>query len=113
MPKFTKKLKHGQTECYKKKMLLVLKWRDKRDVGMLTTVHTPAIVDSGKTHHATGEVVRKPECIDSYNKHMGAVDKTDIQISLAECTRKTRKWYKKLFLHLLDLCCTMHLCYIK
>ena len=104
MPKFTKKLKRGQTECYKKKMLLALKWRDKRDVGMLTTVHTPAIVDTGKTHHATGEVVRKPECIDSYNKHMGAVDKTDMQISLAECTRKTRKWYKKLFFHLLDLC---------
>ena len=83
--------------CYKKKMLLALKWRDKRDVGILTTVHTPAIVDTGKTHHATGEVVRKPECIDSYNKHMGAVDKTDIQISLAEYTRKTRKWYKKLF----------------
>ena len=37
--------------------------------------------------------MRKPECIDSYNKHMGAVDKTDMQISSAECTRKTRKWY--------------------
>jgi len=29
MPKFTKKLKRGQTECYKKKMLLALKWRVK------------------------------------------------------------------------------------
>ena len=35
---------------------------------------------------------------------MGAVDKTDMQISLAECTRKTRKWYRKLFFHFLDLC---------
>ena len=28
---------------------------------------------------------------------MGTVDKSDMQISLANCTRKTRKWYKKLF----------------
>ena len=55
---------------------------------MLTTVHTPAIVGTGKRHHATGEIVRKPACIDSYCKNMGAVDKTDIQISLTECTRK-------------------------
>ena len=38
---------------------------------MLTTVHTPAIVDTGQRHHATGEIVRKPVCIDSYCKNMG------------------------------------------
>lgn len=27
-----------------------------------------------------------------------------MQISFTECTRKTRKWYRKLFFHLLDLC---------
>ena len=27
-----------------------------------------------------------------------------MQISLTECTRKTRKWYRKLFFHLIDLC---------
>ena len=45
-------------------MLLALKWHDKRDVCMLTMVHTPAIVDTGKRHHATGEIVCKPACID-------------------------------------------------
>ena len=40
---------------------------------MLTTVHTPAIIGISKMHHATGEVVCKSECTDSYsyNKHMG------------------------------------------
>ena len=104
MPKFTKKLKRGETECYRKKMLLALKWSDKRDVSMLTTVNTPAIVNTSKKHYATGEFVRKPECVVSYTKNMGAVDKTDMQISLTECTRKTRKWYRKLFFHLIDMC---------
>ena len=27
-----------------------------------------------------------------------------MQISLTECTRKTRKWYHKLFFHLIDMC---------
>ena len=104
MPKFVKKLKRGQVECYRKKMLLAIKWSDKQDVSMLTTVHTAALIDTNKTNHATGEVVRKPECIVSFNKNMGAVDKTDMQISFTECTRKTRKWYRKLFFHIMDLC---------
>ena len=72
--------------------LLVLKWHDKRDVSMLITVHTPTIVNISKKHHATGEIVCKPECVESYTKNVGAVDKTDMQIILTECTRKTRKW---------------------
>jgi len=101
------------TECYRKKMLFAAKWRDKRDVSMLTTVRTPIIVNTSKKHHATGEFVHKPECVESYTKNMGAVDKTDMQISLTECTRKTRKWYQKLFFIFWICVCIMHMCYIK
>ena len=45
---------------------------------MLTTVNRPAIVDTSKKHYATGEFIRKPECVVSYTKNMGAVDKTDM-----------------------------------
>ena len=58
---------------------------------MLTTVNTPAIVNTNKKHYATDEFIHKPECVVSYTKNMGAVDKTDMLISLTECTRKTRK----------------------
>jgi hypothetical protein len=34
---------------------------------------------------------------------MGSVDRSDMQISYIECVRKTVKWYKKLFFHLLDI----------
>eukprot|EP00063_Salmo_salar_P068066 XP_014042901.1 PREDICTED: piggyBac transposable element-derived protein 4-like [Salmo salar] len=33
---------------------------------------------------------------------MGAVDKADMINSFVECTRKTTKWYKKIFFQLID-----------
>ncbi|XP_065892156.1 piggyBac transposable element-derived protein 4-like [Dysidea avara] len=103
MPCFRKILRKGQIEAYRNDALLAMKWKAKRDVRMLTTVHKPDIIDTEKTHHATGEIIRKPACVVDYSKHMGGVDKTDMQISLTECTRKTRKWYIKLFFHLVDM----------
>lgn len=35
---------------------------------------------------------------------MGAIDKTGMLLSSIECVRKTVKWYKKTFFHLIDLC---------
>lgn len=45
----------------------------------------------------------KPSCIIDYNKSMGGINNIDKQLSLTETTRKSMKWYKKLFFHLLDL----------
>jgi len=79
---------------------------------MHTTVHTAAIVDTNRKQHATGQLIRKPECVDNYNKNMGAVNKSDMQLSLTECTHKTCEWHRKLFIHLLDLClCNAYVLY--
>ena len=32
-----------------------------------------------------------------------SINRLDYKISLADCTRITRKWYKKLFFHLVDI----------
>ena len=45
----------------------------------------------------------KPDCVMDYNVNMRLVDKSDAMISAIECARKTMKWYKKLFFHLLDI----------
>jgi len=34
---------------------------------------------------------------------MATVDSTDMHFSFSECIRKTVKWYKKLFFHILDM----------
>ena len=58
--------------------MLKLKWSDNRDINKLTTVNTPAIADTSKKHYAIGEFVCKPECVVSYTKNMGAVDKRHV-----------------------------------
>ena len=40
--------------------LLCLKWREKKDVTMLTTIHEGIMVKMGK-HDALGEKIEKPE----------------------------------------------------
>lgn len=45
----------------------------------------------------------KPLCVKEYNENRGLVDKYDMQISFSECIRRSIKWYKKFFFHLVDL----------
>lgn len=44
-----------------------------------------------------------PHLINAYNKHMGGVDLSDALIKYYNISRKTLKWYKKLFLHFVDV----------
>jgi hypothetical protein len=103
MPQLKKKLKKGQIEAQTSGILLAEKWIDKRDVRMLSTLHFSGIdPETPKTKH-NGEIDNKPYTVTSYNKYMGAVDKSDMMISLSSCTRKSVKWYMKFFFHLMDL----------
>ncbi|XP_067225208.1 piggyBac transposable element-derived protein 4-like [Chanodichthys erythropterus] len=103
MPRFRDKMCSGEAEFKSCKDMLAVKWHDRRDVHMLTTVHSANMSPSGKIDHATGNQKIKPQCVLDYNKKMGAVDKVDMMDSFVGCTRKTLKWYKKLFFHFVDL----------
>jgi hypothetical protein len=83
--------------------LLALQWNDKRNVTMLSTLHEPLIVPTGKVDFVTKEQKMKPFCVKEYNENRGLGDKYDMQISFSECIRRSVKWYKKLFFHLVDL----------
>ncbi|KAJ8927974.1 hypothetical protein NQ314_019500 [Rhamnusium bicolor] len=101
MPPLKEKLERGQHVCYAARNILATKWLDKREVRMLSTIHTDEMIVCGKT--LQGEDKRKPLCILNYNENMGAIDKTDMLLSSTESVRKTIRWYKKVFFHLLDL----------
>lgn len=100
--KFDKLIK-GDFDYNNTSNLMALKWQDEREVIMLSTIHKPTMTKTRKSDWKTQKVIEKPECIVHYNENMGFVDKTDMQISFVECIRKTIKWYKKFFFHLLDL----------
>ncbi|XP_062523428.1 UPF0746 protein DDB_G0281095-like [Corticium candelabrum] len=47
--------------------------------------------------------VLRPEAICDYNAHMGGVDKSDQMIKYYEVLHKSLKYWKKIFLHMIDL----------
>lgn len=70
----------------------VLKWRDKRDVLMMSTKHTTETVE---TQRRTG-IVNKPKAIIDYNEGKSSIDLSDQMSSYGTALRKSLRWYKKL-----------------
>ncbi|GFN74794.1 PiggyBac transposable element-derived protein 4 [Plakobranchus ocellatus] len=83
--------------------LNLLRFFDKREVNVLTTAHDNKIVTTGKTNPVTSEAIVKLEAVHMYNKFMGAVDRSDQMVSYNAFKRRTLKWWKKAFSHMLML----------
>ncbi|KAL4125856.1 hypothetical protein QTP88_010096 [Uroleucon formosanum] len=66
MPSLLAKLKVGQTESQHTKNMLVVKWKDRRDVFMLTTQFEDKMVHVGKNDHQ-GNAILKPVAVMHYN----------------------------------------------
>ncbi|XP_068103444.1 piggyBac transposable element-derived protein 4-like [Hyperolius riggenbachi] len=94
-----KKLQKGESFSLRSNELLALKYRDKRDVLMLSTIHTEATV----TTVSQGETQKKPVAIAEYSKYMGGVDLSDQVLAPYAVHRKTKAWYKKVGIHLLQM----------
>ena len=79
---------------------MTLLWKDKKDVAMLSTIHSPAMHDI-KTRQGS---VKKPKVVCEYNHTMGGVDKVDQQQVDYPIPRKQgKKYYKTVFFYLMDI----------
>eukprot|EP00731_Ephydatia_muelleri_P022395 Em0014g986a len=92
----TKKLQRGDVYSEKVGQVLCLKWKDKRDVLLLSTIHDDvAMVDilrRSRTVAGGIERIQKPKVIDDYNQHMGGVDQSDqLEMYYGYAHRQT-KW---------------------
>ncbi|XP_053616885.1 piggyBac transposable element-derived protein 4-like [Plodia interpunctella] len=76
----------------------VMKWKDKRDVYLLSTKHSIGFI---KKNNKRGEEKIKPKIVIDYNKAKAAVDLSDQMTAYSSPLRKTLKWYKKLGIELL------------
>ncbi|CAK1600443.1 unnamed protein product [Parnassius mnemosyne] len=74
-----------------------MKWKDKRDVLVLSTKHSVRFVEIIKR----GQVVKKPQIVLEYNKAKGGVDLADQMASYSTPLRKSIRWYKKIALDML------------
>lgn len=90
------KLKRGEVKAQQSDNGVTLcKWRDKRDVLVLSTCHKDSMVEVTRRH---GEPVMKPEIIVSYNKSKAFIDLSDQMNSYSPSLRRTLKWYRRLIL---------------
>jgi len=99
------KLKKGEVQRRRSGQLMVMKWRDKREVLMLSSFHSGKLVNvtAGKKLSKKGEPIQKPDCVVDYNAHMGGIDRVDQLTSYYTPLRKSLKWYRKVVLHVLDI----------
>ncbi|KAG8233326.1 hypothetical protein J437_LFUL017304 [Ladona fulva] len=96
-----KKLKKGEVADFQKGKIMVLRWKDKKEVTLLSTVHNNEM----QVVEKRGLVVRKPSVVLDYNQTMGSVDKVDQHLADYRIPRKReKKYYKKLFFHFMELC---------
>ena len=65
------KLKKGKVVAAYQKKSMVLKWKDKKVVCVLSTLHDDSIIQVKSRH---GKEVNKPKTVTNYNSNMGGVD---------------------------------------
>jgi hypothetical protein len=80
--------------------LRAVRWKDMRDVYILTNMHAPPV--EGNFTQESGQAI-KPRVVDDYNAYMEYVDKSDRMVNSYGIARRTWKWTKKLFFHLTDM----------
>lgn len=96
-------LKKGEAVSFATKNILAIKWKDKKDVIILTTMHKLEFAETEKVNRHTGEKIVKPSAIIDYNKYMGGIDVGDQMLSKFHTMRRSKKAYKKIFFYFIDM----------
>ncbi|XP_054259612.1 piggyBac transposable element-derived protein 2-like [Macrosteles quadrilineatus] len=81
-------------------------WKDNKSVTLLSSfvgIGKQEQVDRFCKKKKVIQKVNCPQVVKSYNQHMGGVDKINSIIGRYKIRMKTRKWYLRLFYHLLDV----------
>ncbi|XP_053323867.1 piggyBac transposable element-derived protein 4-like [Spea bombifrons] len=93
------KQKRGSTSALRSQELLALRYTDRKDVYILSTIHNEKVVPVSVRGEGDTQGL-KPQCITDYNKNMGGVDLSDQCLQPYLVLRKTKTWYKKVAIYL-------------
>lgn len=82
-------------------------WYDNKPVNMLST-YVGSKPTTRKRRYCKKDKryieINCPQAIEVYNKHMGGVDLLDSMLGLYRIHLRSKKWYKRIFFHMLDMC---------
>ena len=81
------KLKKGEYVSAYKDKLCVLKWKDRKDICLMSTTHDEAMIKQ----ECRGRRIKKPKVAVDYNKTMGGVDLSDAYLVSYRSARKKAK----------------------
>ncbi|XP_041421552.1 piggyBac transposable element-derived protein 4-like [Xenopus laevis] len=95
-----KKLNRGEMYSLRNDELLAIKFLDRKNVFMLTTIHDTSVIEEQRAGRPPKS---KPLCSKEYSKYMGGVDRTDQLQHYYDATRKTKAWYKKVGIYLIQM----------
>ncbi|XP_056107732.1 piggyBac transposable element-derived protein 4-like [Rhinichthys klamathensis goyatoka] len=107
----SKKSARGSIRWIRDGPLVFVKWMDTREVSVCSTIHPAYTRDTAQRRVKTQDTWRTttfpcPTPVTEYNKHMGGVDLSDQLLQYYTTQHKTMKWYRKIFLHFLDIAST-------
>ena len=90
----------GKTECPA--------WMDKKPVHIINSISDPSSMTNVKRTAKDGSrlSIPCPESIKLYNAYMGGVDLFDFRRKTYSCSRKSKKWWLRLFYFLVDMATT-------
>ncbi|XP_023724806.1 piggyBac transposable element-derived protein 4 isoform X2 [Cryptotermes secundus] len=100
-----KKMKSGDTCSYRSRNVLLMGWKDKRVVLMMSTYHDTSM-EKIVTIQKGGQQkeIQKPVCVLDYAKHVGGINRSDHYCATYAFIRKSLKWWRKLFFWCLEVC---------
>ena len=105
---FKKRSERGVTRYIQKNDILYQQWKDRRCVTMLSTIHRGndhcMVTRNAKVNGAHQQLqIRQPKCIRDYNQKMGGVDCFDQHVAAYRVLRRTRKYWRSIFLDCIDI----------
>lgn len=108
-PKMRKRFMRGDYKWRLKKNVAFIMWQDSKMVTLLTTAFHPKTQKATctrKQHDGTRKTIVCPKAILEYTKRMGGVDRFDQKRSTYEVSRRSKKWWMRIFYFCFDLAIT-------
>ncbi|KAJ8865697.1 hypothetical protein PR048_033217 [Dryococelus australis] len=97
------KLKVGEAVANISTNITAMKWKDKREVSMLSTKHTLDFAETGKVHRKMQTKIMKPTAVIDYNMKMRGFDVGDQILSKFHVMHRYSKACKKVFFYVVDM----------
>ena len=99
-----KKVDRGVSSFLQNGSTIAVRWRDNKDVFLLSTNCDNAISETSRRVGGTNSAIACPKVVKLYNKYKGGVDLSDQARSYYPVGRKARKYWKYILWFFVDIC---------